>query len=131
MIQRILLVDDNIDCRELMALYIHRLGYDVVQAGDGIEAIEKAEGERFDLILMDIQLPKLGGAESVSQLKKNSITKEVPILIFTGFSPNKYENTPLASDTVDIIQKPISLQVVRHLLKKYLPPIDDCLKVAS
>lgn len=72
------------DRREMVALVFTRLGYNKVQASDGLEAIEKAVSRRPDLILMDLRMPKLDGFEAAERLKKNLRTKDIPVVICTA-----------------------------------------------
>ena len=61
--QKILIVEDNADGRELLALYIRRLGYEVFEAATGLEALDQAHAVHPDLILMDLALPKMPGKQ--------------------------------------------------------------------
>jgi CheY-like chemotaxis protein len=119
--RRVLVVEDNDDWRAIMALFLSRLGYSVVQASNGIEAIEKATDELPHLILMDLKLPKLNGLEATAQIKENPATTDIPVVLCTAFGPEAYENNPVVSHLAEIIQKPIKLDVFQALVQKYLP----------
>ena len=73
--KRILLVEDNNDFGELLAKLLDRFGYDVIQAGSGVAAINQASEQQPDLILMDICLPDMTGDEITARLKSNPATR--------------------------------------------------------
>src|SRR5918992_2911530 len=87
MSRRVLVVEDNDDWRAIMALFLTRMGCNVVQATDGLQAIEKATGELPHLILMDLKLPKMSGLEATAQIKKNPATTDIPVVLCTAFGP--------------------------------------------
>lgn len=118
---RVLVVEDNDDWRAIMALFLMRLGYNVVQATNGLEAIEKAASELPDLILMDLKLPKLSGLEATAQIKENPATTDIPVVLCTAFGPEAYENNPTINYLAEIVQKPIKLDVFQALVQKHLP----------
>jgi CheY-like chemotaxis protein len=118
---RVLLVEDNDDWRAIMAIFLTRLGYKVVQATNGLEAIEKATGELPHLILMDLKLPKLSGLEAIAQIKANPATTDIPVVLCTAFGPEAYQDNPTVHYLAEVVQKPIKLDVFQALVQKYLP----------
>ena len=84
MAQRVLVVEDNDDWRAIMALIFARLGYTVLQAVDGSDAVEKAVSEHPHLIIMDYRMPKMNGLEATTALKGNPVTKDIPVIINTS-----------------------------------------------
>jgi CheY-like chemotaxis protein len=82
--QKILIVEDNADGRELFALYIRRLGYDVFEAATGLEALDQAHAVHPDLILMDLALPKMPGYEATALLKADPSTRDIPVIVNTA-----------------------------------------------
>ena len=121
MVRRILVVEDNDDCRQIIALILSRMGCEVIHASNGLEGVEKALNQHPDLILMDLKLPKLGGIEATSRLKENPATRQIPVVICTAFGPEAYKNTPLADNAAEIVQKPVKLETFNRMVKKYLP----------
>ena len=71
----ILVVEDNADCRELQVCVIERLGYAVIEADNGVAAIAQAVAMHPDLILMDLNMPKMGGDEATAKLKIQPTTR--------------------------------------------------------
>ena len=122
MVRRVLVVEDNEDWRAIMALFLTRMGYEVVQATDGAEAIQKALDELPDLILMDHKLPKMSGLEAAERIKENPSTTTIPVVLCTAFGPEAYKNHPIVSSLAEIVQKPIKLDAFQALVQKYLTP---------
>ena len=118
--QKILIVEDNSDCRELLALLISRLGYEPIQAASGAEALRQAVELHPDLILMDLCMPTMSGAETTARLKATSATKDIPVIIVTAFSRSDFTDRALDSGAADILHKPFSLTTLRRLLDRYL-----------
>ena len=80
----VLVVEDYQDAREMYAAYLQFSGFDVAEAGNGIEAIEKTQELLPDIILMDLALPKMDGWEATRRLKSDERTKHIPIVALTG-----------------------------------------------
>jgi len=83
--RHIFVVDDFADNRELYALFLSASGFEVTQAGDGEEALEKAAKLQPDLIVMDLSLPGMDGWEATRQLRAGKETSHIPVLILTAY----------------------------------------------
>ena len=119
--KKILIVEDNADCRELLRLIITRqLGCEVVEAATGLAAVDQASATHPDLILMDLGLPGISGAEATERIKANPAIKDIPIVINTAFSATELTRRALAAGAAEILHKPIELMVLRDTLRKYL-----------
>src|SRR3979490_2816131 len=81
---RVLLVDDYPDAREMYAEYLEFSGFEIVQAGNGVEAIERAHDSAPEVILMDLSLPIMDGWEATRRLKADPTTAQIPVLAVTG-----------------------------------------------
>jgi two-component system, cell cycle response regulator DivK len=81
---RVLVVDDYPDAREMYAEYLRYSGFDVIEAGNGIEALERATDSAPDIILMDLSLPVMDGWEATRRLKADQSTARIPIVALTG-----------------------------------------------
>jgi len=81
---RILVVEDNEDNRQLLCIYLGREGYEVVAVRDGQEALAQALAESFDLIISDVQMPRMDGYALCRQLKENPQTEHVPVILITA-----------------------------------------------
>jgi CheY-like chemotaxis protein len=122
--KKILVVDDNDDCRTLLSLCINRFGYEVFQAATAREAVDRAEVVHPDLIMMDLSLPGMSGEEATTCLKANSATREIPVLISTAFAAGAQVNRALKAGASEVLHKPLDLLKLREVLSKYLPVED-------
>jgi two-component system, cell cycle response regulator DivK len=123
--KKILLVEDNENFRELLCLFIRRLGYQVFEAATGLEAIDRASAVHPDLIMMDISLPKMTGDEATACLKANPATREIPVIINTAFAFGPYTKRALDSGAAEVLHKPFQLTMLHELLSRYLPADDQ------
>ena len=80
----VLVVEDYQDAREMYAAYLQFSGFDVAEAGNGVEAIEKALTLLPDIVLMDLALPRMDGWEATRRLKSDVRTRHIPIVALTG-----------------------------------------------
>jgi CheY-like chemotaxis protein len=119
--KKILIVEDNEDCRELLALLVKRLGYEVVEAATGLAAVDQACGALPDLILMDLGLPGISGDEATARLKANPSTRDIPVVINTAFQDGVLTDRALAVGAAEILHKPVDLPMLRDVLCRYAP----------
>ena len=82
--QRVLLVDDYPDAREMYSEYLKFSGFDVVEAANGLEALQRALDHTPDIILMDLSLPVMDGWEATRRLKADPRTASIPVVALTG-----------------------------------------------
>src|ERR1041385_2708928 len=114
---RILLVDDEQSVQKLLAYPLRKEGYEVVPALDGEEALERARGQNFDLIVLDVMLPKLDGFDVCRQLRAQS---NVPIIMLTAKAEEFDKVLGLELGADDYITKPFSLREFRSRVKAAL-----------
>jgi two-component system alkaline phosphatase synthesis response regulator PhoP/two-component system response regulator VicR len=84
MARKILAVDDERHIVRLVQVNLERQGYQVVTAFDGKEALEKVESEHPDLIVLDVMMPYMDGFEVLKNLKKNAVTRDIPVIMLTA-----------------------------------------------
>jgi two-component system cell cycle response regulator DivK len=118
--KKVLVVDDNQDSRELVVKVLKNKGYEMIEATDGEEAIEKAVGERPDLILLDISIPKLDGYEVTRRLKSREEFKETPIVALTAHAMKGDRAKALEAGCEGYISKPINIRELPDQVKSYL-----------
>ena len=80
----VLVVEDYQDAREMYVAYLQFSGYEVAEAANGIEAIEKTQALLPDIVLMDLALPQMDGWEATRRLKSDPTTKDIPVVALTG-----------------------------------------------
>jgi DNA-binding response OmpR family regulator len=113
----ILLVDDEDSIQKLLAYPLEREGYRVLQARDGVEALERFASERVDLVVLDIMLPKLDGLEVCKRLRAES---EVPIIMLTARDDELDKVLGLELGADDYITKPFSIREFRSRVRALL-----------
>jgi two-component system cell cycle response regulator DivK len=116
----ILVVEDNQDNREMVVKVLKFNGYEVVEAVDGEEAIEKARAEDPDLILLDIFLPKMDGYEVTRRLKGDTRLKNIPIIALTAHAMKGSMEEALAAGCDGYISKPINVRELPEQLEHFL-----------
>jgi DNA-binding response OmpR family regulator len=79
--RKVLIVDDEEVVRNFLRIHLAKLGYEVKEAGDGEQAIEELEKDDFDLLICDILMPKKGGWEVIKEVRTNSKTKHLPVIV--------------------------------------------------
>ncbi len=83
--EKILLIDDETDFIQLLALDIKKKGYQVVTAGNGEEGLEKARSEKPDVIIFDIKMPKMDGYTFVRYIRKDPDLSPIPLIALTSY----------------------------------------------
>ena len=118
---RILVVDDSDDVRSFLVLLLERSGgYETLEAGTGVEAVEKAISEKPDLILMDIRLPDISGFDATEAIKNNPGAAQIPIVAFSALFSVEWKQKALKAGMVAYLQKPIKLQLLMETIQKFI-----------
>lgn len=107
--QKILIVEDDFDIQELLLNFLQEAGYDVTVANDGVEALSVFTDNQFDLILLDIMLPKIDGFGVCELIRKQS---QIPIIMLTALSGEEEQIRGLDLQVDDYITKPFSMPVL-------------------
>ena len=115
-----MVVDDSEDIRELLRVQLTRLGYRVVEAADGREAVEAMSKERPALILMDLTMPVLDGFEATRLIRRMEAARGVVILAFTALSSGGNRAGALAAGCDDFARKHVGMKELSALLARYL-----------
>ncbi len=98
--KRVLLVEDSTTVRKIISYYLIRLGLNVIEASDGVEAIEKIYSEKPDLVILDITIPKLSGYAVCTQIKSDPQTQHIPVIFCTSknYEKDYYEAIKYSAD---------------------------------
>jgi len=119
--KRILIVEDNSESRELLALILRRSGYDVAEAATGLDAIDQAHATRPDLIIMDLGLPQITGDQATARLKADPSTRDIPVIVNTAFQrESSLVGRAIAAGAAQILYKPTPLKVFEEVVCRYL-----------
>lgn len=122
--KKILIADDKPSSRELIRTLLEHAGYEICEAGDGLEAIEVALVALPDLILLDIHMPRLDGYSTVRQMRRNDALKDLPIVALTASAMRGDHEKARAAGFTAYITKPVSLSVLRAELARLLAEKD-------
>ena len=113
----ILLAEDNKGCQILTKKILTSLGLEVTIVNNGQEAVEAAIQQNFDLILMDMQMPKLNGYQATTKLKEAGV--ETPVIALTAYSMMDDKEKCLEAGCVDYLPKPLSVADLNKILEKH------------
>ncbi len=80
---KVLIVDDEIHIVKIIAYKLRGAGYDVISAGDGVEALQMVQADRPDLILLDIMMPRMDGYQALETLKGDPATRDIPVFMLS------------------------------------------------
>jgi chemosensory pili system protein ChpA (sensor histidine kinase/response regulator) len=111
----ILLIDDSLSIRKFIGRMLEAAGYQVATAGDGEEGIRKASTQAYNVIITDLEMPKLNGYEVIQALRSRQQTQSVPILVMTTRAGEKHRQLALNVGATGYITKPVE---ERTLLKE-------------
>ena len=118
---KILIIEDNDDNRDILKHQLEYLGYEVVEAADGLDGLNQVEKERPDLVIVDIMMPGIDGREVARRLRADSKTKDLPILAATVLFHTEDIHSCLAAGCNDVLSKPFTLQQLKDRLEKFRP----------
>jgi PAS domain S-box-containing protein len=114
----VLVVEDNPVNLKLITMMLLKYGCAVDMCGDGQEALSKVKDKRFDLILMDLQMPVMGGVEA-TRIIRRELNKDIPIIALTAAAMKEDEEQALAAGMNDYLTKPIEVAKLKAVLLKW------------
>ena len=117
--KKILVVEDNNDSREIMNLFITKMGYEAITAKNSNEAIAFAETEEPDLIFMDMQLPDADGIKTTAILKQNPKTSHIPVVALTASMSALWKEKASKVGIATYLLKPTSPQTLKKTIDEY------------
>ena len=120
MVKNVLIIEDNEQNIYLVTFILEKHGYQVVQARNGREGIEKAGEIACDLILLDIQLPEMDGYEVARRLKNDPKTSNIPIVAVTSYAMAGDREQVLAAGCDGYIEKPINPDTFMSEVERYM-----------
>ena len=121
---RILVVDDHEEARYMLEVLLHGYGHEVKSATDGIDALERASQEDFDMIISDVLMPRMDGFQFCREVKKNKRLKEIPFVFYTAtyIEPSSKEFA-LSLGAERFIIKPaepdVFMEIIKEVIKKH------------
>lgn len=113
---KILIVDDLPDMRMIMSLSLKRIGWEIIEGVDGQEAVELAQAELPDLILMDYNMPRMDGIAACRALKEAAQTQHIPILLYSGAFSEDLKDDAIGAGASAFLSKPILPNELRDIV---------------
>ena len=113
----ILIVEDEVDIREGVSEYLSEVGYNVISAEDGMQAIEIFNKNKFDLVILDIMLPKANGFVVLNKIRQES---NVPVIMLTAMSDDYTQIMSFDEKADDYITKPFSIILLHKRIEALL-----------
>lgn len=117
----VMVVEDHDDTRFMLRWALESSGYRVVEAADGLEAVEVARTERPDLILIDGTLPRLDGLAATRRIRQQTLMRDVPILALSGHASPDFQDEAMAAGCNALLVKPVVIQTMVERIKNLLP----------
>ena len=117
----ILYVEDNEYNRKIVRQLLANTSYRLIEAVDGEAGVEAARRELPDLVLMDVQLPKMSGLDATRQLRADPATRDMPIVVITSFALSGDREKAAAAGADSYLAKPYSPRELLALVRQYLP----------
>jgi DNA-binding response OmpR family regulator len=114
----VLIVEDEDSVRELEKLVLTQLGYDVMEARDGLEGLAKAEFRRPDLILLDLKMPDLSGDRVLEEIQRHPVTAGIPVIVITGSTEAREMLDHLGPD--DVVMKPFETDTLLARIRDHI-----------
>ena len=119
MSKTILVVEDTVDTRELLHLYLTKEEFKVITAADGGEGLYRTKSDHPDLIITDINMPNLSGLEMIKQIREEPEVARIPVIALTAYGKDFSEQATSAGAN-DTMQKPFDFEELVALVKSLL-----------
>lgn len=117
---KILAADDSVSIRQMVSHTLKEAGYDVETANDGVDALKKAKGQRFDVVISDVNMPNMDGLELVKMLRTNPQYKFTPILMLTTETSAEKKSAGKQAGATGWIVKPFNPDTLLKTLDRVI-----------
>jgi len=118
----ILVVDDSASLRQVVAISLQGKGYDVIQAGNGKEALDKLDGKKINLVISDVNMPIMDGLTFVTAMKKLPRYKFMPVIMLTTEASNDMKDRGRAAGVKAWVVKPFKPEQMLTAVAKLILP---------
>jgi CheY-like chemotaxis protein len=118
--KKVLVADDKATSRELVRTVLEKIGYAVVEASDGIEALKYARESKPDLIILDLHMPGLDGFGVIAELRRDREFAATPVMALTASAMQGDRERALSAGFTGYLSKPIQLRMLRSEVKRLL-----------
>jgi len=116
----VLLVEDFDDTRLMMKLWLMKKGYRVIEAENGEQAIELAQRETPDLIIMDMMMPGLSGLDATRQIREYQSLRQTPIVAVSAYGADEYRSKALDAGCTEYVATPFEPEALSNLIETLL-----------
>jgi two-component system cell cycle response regulator DivK len=117
---KILVVDDFDDTRYLLRTWLERKGFQVIEAQNGNEAVQLAQAQSPDLIIMDLEMPELDGLGATRAIRNNATLTSVPIVAVSAYGAEQFRGPALLAGCNDYVSTPFEPAELERLIRLYL-----------
>ncbi|HEV3164826.1 MAG TPA: response regulator [Isosphaeraceae bacterium] len=122
---KVLVVDDALSVRRAARRHLRALGLETEEVGDGVEALRKVRTGAYDLILADLEMPRMDGLELLAELQRSGVSAATPVVIISTRSDSQTINRVLALGARALVAKPIDPDVLARVIAPLLPSTLD------
>ncbi len=119
--KQVLAVDDSASVRQMVCFTLRNAGYAVSEAADGQQGLEKARGQKFDLVITDLNMPVMGGIEMIAGMRKVTGYSFTPILMLTTESQQEKKDAGRKAGATGWIVKPFQAEQLIAVVQKLIP----------
>lgn len=124
-LRRILIAEDDDEHRIALKLMLKLSKFDVIEARDGREAVDRVRRDRPDIVLMDLSLPGVDGLQATRELRRDAVFQNLPIIFVTGYDNQETVDRIRACGGTDYISKPIEFDDLKKMIGNYLAVARD------
>jgi chemosensory pili system protein ChpA (sensor histidine kinase/response regulator) len=114
-----MVVDDSLTVRKITGRMLAREGYEFVTAKDGIDALQQLQDVRPDVILLDVEMPRMDGFEFARNVRADESTKSIPIIMITSRTADKHRNRAIELGVNEYMGKPYQEEQLLALIARY------------
>lgn len=120
----VMIVDDSLTVRKITTRLLTRVGYEVITAKDGVDALEKLDDMMPDVMLLDVEMPRMDGFELTKHLRRDPKTKNLPIIMITSRTADKHRNYALELGVNEYLGKPYQDDELLQNIARFAPLLD-------
>ena len=113
----ILVVDDFDDTRLLLRTWLERRGFRVIEAEDGIQAVVEAQKETPDLIIMDVEMPRMDGLTATRKIRKVTELESIPVVAVSAYGADQFRDQALAAGCNEYVSTPFEPEALEGLIR--------------
>ena len=117
--RKILVVDDSLSARRSLIQQLEPLGYELHEASDGFEALDRIRAERFELVFTDFEMPRMSGLDLLAEIRSSQSLDDLRVVIVTGRGEEEIRNRATEIGTDGFLIKPAGEQELRELLNQF------------